>query len=945
VLTIPANTDDPWTATKLPPPPPTAFEATGAFDPLPPVSAKSAKTVIGAISSNSVEATGEFGNIADAPTNSDRGNPRTPVPMDQTIAPTPESVDQTMAPENSPPASIVGSGMKTKLPVKRSTVTVPDAGTDQTIGGVAPSEDDAPPRKAKKSVSDLDMPDVMGGYAIIKELGRGGMGAVFLARQMSLDRPVALKVMNARWASDAVFVARFAREAYAAAQLVHHNVVQIYDIGEQDGMHFFSMEFVEGQSLNDLVRKEGKLDAEMAVGYILQAARGLKFAHDRGMIHRDIKPDNLMLNNQGIVKVADLGLVKTPDMTRIDDELSQGSDSPSSPASTGLRSLPSNVTNANVAMGTPAYMSPEQCRDAAHVDARADIYSLGCTLYVLLTGRPPFQGTTAFEVMSKHATEQVIPPDEIVKRVPKKVSEVLVKMMAKEPDERHQEIGELIKELEIWLGVNSAGPFTPREDHVEELEKAVMAFNQHPTAKLKKLVLQGGVAAIGLVTIGCLLFGAVSIAGGMIGLTLSAIATYFVLHGLQDKGYLFGKARQFVFTSPIMDWVTAGAGGLVFVLILWLTGQIWYWLPLGIVGGALAFGINAVIDRALLRARQAICDELDGMFKRMRVQGLEEDALRQFVGKYSGRTWEPLYEALFGYENKSAMRGLLQRGDGGKASEKHAAWREPLIAWLDVIQVKRQEARERKYLQKIEQKMLEAKGVDKATARDQAEAAADILVQQGEVLKAANREPIVPDEGASKQPAKQRLANVQQMLKNVDAPPKKLPKAPKKPLESAVKIIFSGQLRFLLAAGLLVGGFMWAKQCVNEETASVAAYNVVAKEKGVTLLVAPQLPQAILIDSPTHGSKWDRPLDLAGLPGGGLFQHSNTLIAGVILLISLFFGSGISRVLMSLGALVTFLGPHIGVPMFDTVPAYQVASLAGTAIAIVGMALSPPRKP
>src|SRR5262249_19572151 len=157
-----------------------------------------------------------------------------------------------------------------------------------------------------------EVPQALGGYTVIKLLGKGGMGAVYLARQVSLDRNVALKVMNPSWAKDPVFLARFTREAYAAAQLVHHNVVQIYDIGEEHGTPFFSMEFVPGQNLGEIPRGKGKLDIEEAVGYTLQAARGLKYAHDQGMVHRDVKPDNLMLNDQGIVKVADLGLVKLP---------------------------------------------------------------------------------------------------------------------------------------------------------------------------------------------------------------------------------------------------------------------------------------------------------------------------------------------------------------------------------------------------------------------------------------------------------------------------------------------------------------------------------------------------------------------------------------------------------------------------------------------------------
>src|SRR5262249_20940611 len=154
------------------------------------------------------------------------------------------------------------------------------------------------------------------------------------------------------------------REAYAAAQLVHHNVVQVYDVGCDKGVHYFSMEFVQGRSLGDLLKKEGKLDGATAAGYVLQAARGLKFAHDRGMIHRDVKPDNLMLNDQGVVKVADLGLVRTPGMA--DEQPHAAAEEPQPKDKKKGRSLASlsGVTQVGQSMGTPSYMAPEQARDA-----------------------------------------------------------------------------------------------------------------------------------------------------------------------------------------------------------------------------------------------------------------------------------------------------------------------------------------------------------------------------------------------------------------------------------------------------------------------------------------------------------------------------------------------------------------------------------------------------
>ena len=162
-----------------------------------------------------------------------------------------------------------------------------------------------------RALQPMDVPAMLGGYRVLRELGRGAMGAVYLARQVSLDRNVALKVIQTRLAKNPTFIARFTREAYAAAQLTHPNVVQIYDLGCEGDIYYFSMEFVEGESLGALVQRDGKLDADTAVRYILQAARGLKFAHDQGLVHRDVKPDNLLLSQHGVVKLADLGLVKT----------------------------------------------------------------------------------------------------------------------------------------------------------------------------------------------------------------------------------------------------------------------------------------------------------------------------------------------------------------------------------------------------------------------------------------------------------------------------------------------------------------------------------------------------------------------------------------------------------------------------------------------------------
>ncbi len=228
----------------------------------------------------------------------------------------------------------------------------------------------------------------LGGYEILRLMGQGATGEVYLARHLALDEHVALKLLSEDMAKDPQLVARFTREAFAAAQLNHPNVVQVQDIGAEGPRHFFTMELVEGQTLADIGKQVGRLDPTTAAGYILQAARGLKVAHEHGIIHRDIKPGNLLLDQHGVVKVAGLGLIRRnhradPDVLGVPGHMRFN-----------------QQMLASLSMGTPAYMPPEQAMDMTYVDSRADIYALGCTLYHLLTGRPPFMGRTAFEVVN-----------------------------------------------------------------------------------------------------------------------------------------------------------------------------------------------------------------------------------------------------------------------------------------------------------------------------------------------------------------------------------------------------------------------------------------------------------------------------------------------------------------------------------------------------------------
>jgi serine/threonine protein kinase len=266
---------------------------------------------------------------------------------------------------------------------------------------------------------------ILGNYTILDKIGAGGMGQVFKAEHRRMKRIVAIKMLPKAVTKDASAVARFQREVEAAARLRHSNIVAADDADEANGVHFLVMEYVEGSDLSALVRKHGPLSAAKAVNYILQAARGLEYAHKNHVVHRDIKPANLLLSAEGTVKILDMGLAR----------IEAGGDAPTRDDLTGTGAI----------MGTVDYMAPEQALSTKHADARADIYSLGCTLYYLLTGKPAYDGETAMAKLLAHR-EKPIPS--LGAEVPQEVQAVFEKMVAKTVEDRYQTTSEVVAALE-----------------------------------------------------------------------------------------------------------------------------------------------------------------------------------------------------------------------------------------------------------------------------------------------------------------------------------------------------------------------------------------------------------------------------------------------------------------------------------------------------------------
>ena len=290
-------------------------------------------------------------------------------------------------------------------------------------------------------------------YEILEKIGVGGMAEVFKGKDHKLNRYVAVKVLKEEFRENDAFVKKFKEEAQAAARLAHPNIVNVYDVGDENGIYYIVMELVEGITLKNYIERKGSLTIKEATSIAIQVCTGLEVAHNNHIVHRDIKPQNIIISREGKVKVTDFGIAKA---------------------------TTSQTTTAN-AMGSVHYASPEQAR-GGYVDHRSDIYSLGIVLYEMVTGRVPFDGETAVTVAVKHLQEEMVPPSVYCKNIPYSLEQIIKKCTEKSPDRRYQDIGDLLADLKQSL-MDPDGDFVQMIDVDEQARTVVM--NKGTSSKIR----------------------------------------------------------------------------------------------------------------------------------------------------------------------------------------------------------------------------------------------------------------------------------------------------------------------------------------------------------------------------------------------------------------------------------------------------------------------------
>ena len=713
---------------------------------------------------------------------------------------------------------------------------------------------------------------------------------------MPTGRDVALTVLKNEWACLPSFVARLVRDAYAAAPVVHPNLVRLLEVGEAQGRFFFATERIDGPTLAERLAQQGPLPPREAVTHLLQAARGLRFAHAQGLAHGDLSAECLVVSPDGLTKVAGLGLTDTPE----------------SVAAEALRAASEPI---------PLGVQPEN--QALIPAIRADMRALGATLGHLLTGRP----------LTSSAGGGGSDPGSLVARgVPANMVELVRRLLDALPGTGITDCGQLIAVLEPMLTARKPGALAPSEENARTLTGCVATFRASPAARLRSQILSLGLAAFALLVVLSALVN-LRLAFSLLGLGLMTALARFVLRGWYGESDVFPDVRALVLEGRNSDWLIAGAGVLLLVAALLVLHLQWAWLLFAALAITTAVALRMIVDARVDVERHDAIDQARAMVKSLRVQGVSEEAVRAFVRNTALPDWEEFFENLFGYEAKRTAREPSERGLKGLFRKKHGAWRDWVMPWVEAVREKRRSERETALFQSIEVRALVASGTNLLTARRKSQRVAEATVAVASDARAAVRRP----HAATAAPAGDR--SWVSAIRNAAESAEEILAGREHGLIGArtwwiVDVLTGPRVRFLLGAALVAGFLVWAHQNKIYSTDQL-------KEVGTTVLESSDKLEALSnahvdVHLPAGATK---PLETSFLPRAiaNLFQGFHPGVAGLILIVSSFVrGSRVGYFAIP-GAAIALFGPSLGLPRLGPLDAEQASMAIGGAIAALAL--------
>lgn len=769
-----------------------------------------------------------------------------------------------------------------------------------------PAQSDLRPRRLPGGI-----PRLLGGHLVLRLLGHGPRGRVVLARPLSLEPPAVLKLLAADRAADPIFLAQFTREAFAAAQIEHPNLVAVRELGSDHGHHYTALAWIDGPTGAELLESRRTLEPYQAAVVVLQAARGLKTAHQQGLRHRDVKPANLLLDTAGRVMVDDLGLEMTPSLAAALEARQKPGGEPRKPAATGI------AQSLRPAAGTPVYMAPEQAADPVTSDGRADIYALGATFYHLVTGRPPFPGEDAVDLIRKHQDVAPIPPGEFVTKLPRQISDIIRTMMGKRPEERYPNMAVVADVLEGMLGVHGDPAAALLEDAGGAIRRAADTLASSPARQLRFRIL----ALSAAIWLGCtlLLFslGLGRPAFGLLGFGALTAAAALFASGIIHDSELLHLARAAVLGGGLRSWLIGMTGALGAIAALWIWGGFLPWFLL-LCAGCLVGTFLIFLDRPLAAEQKLAMDFVLGLLKGLRARGHDEAAIRELVARYGGDHWQGLFERVFGHRALLAARARRGKDGSGQRRRWLDGWRDRLYAMLENRVQARRDHRHLRLLQEVEEKRLEAAGLNLLTARRKARRIAKAMLITPVEWRDEQRllDATETTAAAHGPPLLERLNVAVNQPEPVLEPHEKQPRPLLRRMDSWAGIVLGRGLRFLLGAALLALFAIWmdAKGIVTASQVREQAAELYRVSRGAVESADPSFFRQLKWNIPWDWQRLAEPLDFPWLADvlGRTLPGSNLVVAATILLISLFSRRRITGFLALVGSLLTLFAPRWG---------------------------------